>query len=386
MERLRGYRVKLYPTESQKAEIDRTIEVTRAIYNLGINIQKENYENGNSYIKYFEMSKKFVQMRKDPEFEWLNEISLSTTQEVLLNLNDTFMMFFKNEFGFPKYKSRRRSKKSFNVRSERTYVKGNYIQISGLSDNKINAKNHIIPEGQRMYNPTITFDGYDYWFSCCMEKPVIDMSDVPKSEPIGVDVGIRNMIVTSDMKSPDEFEHFSDTSKYEKRLKRQQRRLSKDYRLYHNEAIRTTTKYEDVPKSKNHFKRLAKQRKTYNKIRNKLHYDINCATKRLVEKNPSAIVIEGISTRDMYISPYIRKNYNKACFAEMHRQITYKAADRGIPVIVADREFPSSQLCSRCGTLKKPGRELFKCSNCGLVIDRDLNAAINLKNLAYQLN
>lgn len=384
LERLRGYKVKLYPTESQKAEIDRNISISRAVYNIGIDIQKENYAKGNSYIKYYEMSKRFIQLRNTEKYNWLNEVALGTIRETLLNLNDAFMRLFKQKYGFPKYKSKKYSKKAFNVRSERTYIKGNYIQISGLKDNLIDAKNHIIPQNTRLYNPVVSFDGYNYWFSCCVERPMIDMDPIPKSEPIGVDVGLRNMIVTSDMKSENEFEHFSDRTVLENRLKRQQRRLSKDFNKYYKESIRTRTKYEDVPKSNNHYKRLAKLRKTYDKIRNKIHYDINCATKRLVDKNPSAIVIENLSVSDMYASHYIRRDHNTACFAEMHRQIKYKAADRGIPVIIADREFPSSQICSRCGAIRRPGRNFYKCDHCGLVMDRDLNAALNLKALAYQ--
>ena len=177
----------------------------------------------------------------------------------------------------------------------------------------------------------------------------------------------------------------SDTSKYEKRLKRQKRRLSKHYKKYLELSVRTTTKYDDIPKSKNMQKLLYKQHKTIEKIKNKRHNDINVATKRIVDKNPKAIVIEDIRvTRLLSTQPWMRKYIPSMCFYEIRRQIEYKAADRGIPIIVADEHYPSSQICSRCGNIHKVYKDKYNCPVCGLKIDRDLNAAYNLRNLAYQ--
>ena len=141
-----------------------------------------------------------------------------------------------------------------------------------------------------------------------------------------------------------------------------------------------------MPKSKNHYKKLFKQHKSYSKIHNKKFNDINVATKAIVSKNPSAIVIEDLSVTEQLKDKWIRKFSPKMLFNEIHRQIVYKAEDRNIPVIKADKNFPSSQICSNCGMRHKVYRnKVFKCPYCGFRIDRDLNAAINLKNLAYQL-
>lgn len=376
---LRGYRIKLYPTESQKEKIHQTIDVYRFVYNLGLTIQNYAYELDQGYISFYSMCSMFSKIEKSKIYPWLSSIPLSTIRESLSDLDNAFQKFFKKVNKHPRYHSKKRAKKSFSVRADRTYIHDTYISISGIG--YVDIKKNIIPTNVPIYDPTITFDGYDYWFSCCVEKPKIDMSDIPKSEPVGIDVGIRNMITTSDGK----YYHFSDTSKYEKRLKRQQRRLSKDYNLYFKESIRTKTKYEDVPKSKNHFKRLAKQHKSYAKIRYKRHNDINCATKEIVSKNPSAIVIENISVREQQRDWWARKFTPQMMYYEIHRQLKYKAADRNIPVIIADKQFPSSQICSNCGQRHDVYRnKIFKCPYCGFRIDRDLNAAINLRNLAYQ--
>lgn len=380
LDRLRGHKIKLYPTDDQIIQIQKVINTYRAVYNIALGIQIENYKNSGKYIQYYDMCKLIADMRKNnPEYEWFNEVTMSTIRQALVNLDHAYKNFFNKFRLFPKFKSKRYSKKAFMVRSDRVYIRQpDYIQIPDIGI--IYTKTHNLPIGKRVYNASVIFDGYFYWFTCQYEKEKIDLGE-NKSDPIGVDVGIRNMITTSN----GEFYKFSDTSKYEKRLKRQQRRLQKSYNHYIAESMRTKTKYEDVPKSKNMYKRLLSRFKTIQRIKNKRKNDMHTATKRIVESNPSAIVIEDIRTRDLIQNtPWIRKY--KPNFGMIHQMLKYKAEDRNIPIIVANHNFPSSQICSRCGNKHKVYHSIYKCPICGLKIDRDLNAAINLRNLVYQNN
>lgn len=378
---LKGFKVKLYPTENQKKELTRNIQVSRAVYNLGLEMQNVVYDNGGKYIRYFDLITEFSRMRnEDTDKSWLKDISVNTIRETLHNLDNAFMRFFKKQNHYPKFKSRKTAKKSFSVRSDRTNVYGEYIRISGLKDAMILAKKHGIPEGKRMYNTVVSFDGYDYWFSGTIEIDKPDISEIEKSSPIGIDVGIVNMITTSE----GEFFKFSNCRKFEKRLKRQQRRLSKDYNRYYKESLDTRSKYEDIQKSKNHHKRLKKRFKTIRKMKNKRMNDIHTATKQIVSKNPSAIVIEDISVREQCRNKWFRRSVdtNQVMYYEIHRQIKYKAKDRGIPVFIAEKNYASSHICSNCGNRGYLKRRIFKCSHCGYKEDRDLNAAYNLRNLA----
>lgn len=380
---LKGFKIKLYPTDNQRKEIDRNIQVARSVYNLGLEMQNNIYENGGKYIQYFPLITEFSRMRNEDENKsWLRDVSINTIRETLHNLDNAFRRFFNKQNRYPKFKSRKHSKKSFSVRSDRTHVYGEYIRISGLKDAMILAKKHGIPEDKRMYNTVVSFDGYNYWFSGTFQhEPVIyDNKFDEQPHPIGIDVGLVNMITTSD----GDFYKFSDYSKYNKRLKRQQRRLSKDFDRYYKQSLDTRTKYEDVPKSKNYYKRLKKRFDTTTKMKNKRMNDIHTATKQIVSKNISAIVIENISVREQCRNKWFRRNVdvNQIMYYEIHRQLKYKAADRGIEIIVADKGYPSSQICSKCGNRGYIKRRIFKCSHCGYKEDRDLNAAYNLRNLA----
>ena len=258
--RLRGYKIEIYPTEEQKEKISKVIDSYRAVYNIALGIQLENYEKELPYIKYYGMCKIFSDKRNnDSEFAWLKDIQLSTIRQALTDINNAFINFFNKKTKFPKFKSKKKSKKFFTSRSERTSSKKNGIRIPELG--LVDAKQCPIPENTRMYNTGVVFDGYRYWFYCQTEQEVIYDDKTEYSDPIGIDVGIRNMITTSN----DEFFKYSSTRKLEKRLKRQQRRLQKHYNKYLTISLHTKTKYEDIPKSKNMEKLLYARFKTIEK-------------------------------------------------------------------------------------------------------------------------
>lgn len=374
---LRGFRIKIYPTKDQEEKLITTFNLYRKAYNMAINIQESDRSR---YIGYYEMCKIFSDIVKTEEYSWLNQIPISTIRQALVDHDTAYKRFFKKLTNHPKFHSKRKSKKYFSTRSERTHAYGNNIFIPGIG--LIDAKNHPIPNKIRLYHTSVHFDGYNYWFSCQVEREPVDISDVPISDPIGVDVGFRNLITTSNGKI---YNFPNSINKLKKKKKRQQRRLDKDFRKYVNISKRTTTKYEDVPKSKNHYKRLAKLRKTYDKIRNIRKNTIHNATKDIVNNHPSTIVLEDLKVRELTRQAWLKK-YADYPLYEIRRQLEYKAQERGINVIIADTHYPSSKLCSNCGYLYKTfdSQHTFICPVCGNRLDRDLNAAYNLRNLAYQ--
>ena len=377
---LRGYKIKMYPTKDQELQIKESIDVYRAVFNTALDIQRNNRKNGNKYISFYQMEHIFSEMyNNDPNYSWMRKIPMSNIREALADLDMAYKSFFRGKSRFPKYKSKKEYRKMLGCRSDRCRCIGNSIYISGVG--YIDCKNHNIPIGIRMYDTRITFDGYNYWYSCIAEKEMVDMTSIPKTDTVGIDVGIRNFATTSN----GEVYQLSDISKLQKRLKRQQKRMSRYYNRYLAESKRTTTKYEDIPKSKNMLKALKKQRKIYDKIKNKRYTDIHTITKQIVNKNPECIVIEDIRTRELLNDRWFLKRNPYPYFFEFRRQICYKAEDRGISVIIADTGFASSQICSNCGSKHKIySNKLFICPICGLRIDRDLNAAYNLRN--YGIN
>ena len=370
----RGIKIQIYPTTDQIELINTNINIFRGVYNLVLGLQLDNYSKGNSYIKFYEMCKIISNLRNNNEnYRWLQDTTIGVIREALLNVDTAFQMFFNKITKFPKFKSKKRSKKCFSTRSDRCYSDGNYVYVSGVG--RIYCKNNKIPEDTRLHNVYISFDGYDkYYLSCSIDRD-IQTNNEYHTGVIGIDVGIRNMITTSD----GDFYHFSDTTFYEKRLKRQNKRLLRYCSKYLEEARRTKTKYEDIPKSKNMQKFLNKFFKTHQKIKNKRYNDIHVATKSIISKSPKTIVIEDLDV--LSIQNTIHKSVRPLVyFSEIHRQLIYKGEERGINVIKATRGYPSTQRCSCCGNIRKVYGSQYKCKNCGLSIDRDLISAYNLRD------
>lgn len=375
---LRGIKIKIFPTEDQIKEIEFNIATARAVYNMALHIQKSNYDSGGTFIQYFDMINKFNELKKLPEYDWMNKVSAGTIQGALRNLDSAYDLFFKKASKFPKFKIKKNRHQSVSMRSDRSHAKGEYFKVSGIHG-LIKTGIHIIDDDVKVNNITISTNGYgEYFLSFSIKRPPKSL-DIPISEPLGIDVGIKNLITTSN----GDYYHLSDSSIYERRLKRINRKFCKYQKRYLDISIHTKTKYDDVPKSKRYEKVAKKLYKTIKKISDKRLYDIHNATKRIIESNPSAIVIENIKASKMIKqSRFLSKDYPKMMFAEIHKQLKYKAEDRNIPVIIADKYYPSSQLCSRCGFRQKILGHIYKCPICGLEIDRDLNAALNLKKLA----
>jgi putative transposase len=194
----------------------------------------------------------------------------------------------------------------------------------------------------------------------------IDEPEPATGEPLGVDVGIKSLAVCSDGK---EFPNDKVLAKYEKKLARLQRELS---RRKKGSANRAKTK--------------AKIAKLHQKIANKRAHNLYNVSKYVTEhKRPSVVVIEDLNVKGMVKNRKLAKAVGDASMSELHRQIEYKAEWNGIEVVKADRFFPSSKTCSACGHVNCEltlAMRIYKCPNCGIEIDRDLNAAMNLAALA----
>ena len=310
---------------------------------------------------------------------WLHDgIQKRTCEIVLRHVDHAFKSFFNGYTRHPKFKSKKYSKQSFEVRNEPNafYFKGTKVRISGLPfGDMIECKNHIIPTSEessiRYYRCTITFDGVYYWLSVNTEVDKSYLKNHDETEytgkTIGIDLGIRKLAVLSTgqvYKLP-----VKKINKLVKRNNRQHRRLSKmkNARTKHN-----------ISPSKNEERLRFEEYKTRKRIQNIKHTFIHQMTTEIANMYPDKIVMEDLSVSTLKKMPWFSKN-NPGVFYDIRTIMKYKCEDRGIEFVLANCNFPSSQICSRCGNMiPKSSSEIVKCKHCGLVIDRDLNAAINL--------
>ena len=392
---LKGHRVKIHPTESQKQFISKCINADFYIYNWALEEENNQYgkwkdgESEKRFLTRYDLDKKFTELRKTTPF--LQEIPHNSGRSAIRKVVDGFNKFFKGVNNHPKYRSKKRCKLSYKTRNDRAFFEDNMLRIEGLPKGELittkfhtglNKNNNPI-----MYNCTVSIDSCgNYWFSykTLEEKPsqlYFEERAIPESDVIGIDLNVKKRFVLSNGKSfcaPNMKKEF-------KRLARYQRKCQKDRdRRYKQE--RNNPEIKGSPLSKRSVKRINKCKKQSKHIKNINENFVQTTTKQIINMHPKAVVMENLSVRKMLKRHHVAKEIYHATFYRNREVMEYKCNMYDIPFILAEKGFKSSQICSRCGAImndKYRKDRLFICTSCGFTIDRDDNASLNLKNIAY---
>ena len=387
----RGSKLRIYPTEEQKITIDRYIEVFREIYNWGINKEEELRQlQKQGKVKYgfcsFRSLRKMYrkERKENPNSIW-NDMPSTSGSLALQNVETAYKKFFKKLTRYPKLKKKTTSKSyySFNTRYDRFNIDGVSIKIEGIPTRislGFDSKIYSSDENIKITNPTIIRNKLnEYYVSFNLLVDSEDL-DIPKSKGIGIDLGCRQTFALSTgevFNQPKEI-----LNKLERKRIKQQRHVTRDINRRLNEATHTKTKYEDIPESKRAIKRRHKLNKTYRKIHNIKDTFYHNVTKQIVDRNPEFVCMETFKVREIQrTEPYMNDKICTVSFYDITRKLKYKCEKYNIPFIQAPTEFASTKTCSNCGHKKKmKGKHIYKCPVCGMKMDRDINAAINLKN------
>lgn len=384
---VRGFKVKLYPTDEQKSILQIHMSLFRFVYNWALN-ESNNYFNENKvYIGKTELMKRFAELRN--QTEWLQDIPLHSARLAIAHLDFGYKKFFKHDARHPRFKSKKNIVQKVHYRNE-SYafnLDDNSVRIPGFKrGERILCKNHNIPPSSSgYYNCTITFDGINYWLSVNTE---IDLSNklIQSSEyqeAIGIDVGIKKFAQLSDgtVYQPPKI-----LKTIDKRVRKQQSRLSKMKNRRIIKARQEKTNLDEIPLTKNEAKLQEDNINLRIRRKNIMKSFLHQSTSEIANKYPSRIVMENLDISS-FINRKSKKNNKSdiyhANWYKFREILKYKSEERGIDFILADRCFPSSQICSNCGNIRKTSNREYICHECGFRIDRDLNAAINLSRIAY---
>ncbi len=220
-------------------------------------------------------------------------------------------------------------------------------------------------------NPRFTYDGLYWYVSVGIE--VNDDTTLPSNEGIGIDLGIKDLAICSDNNTYKNINKTQTVKNLEKRKRRLQRSVSRRYEK--------NKKGASYCKTSNIIKREKELLKVIKRLTNIRQNYLHQTTSEIVKTKPSYICMEDLNVSEMMKNKHLSKAVQQQDFYEFRRQIEYKSAWNNIPVVIADRLFPSSKLCSCCGSIKKDLKlsdRIYKCE-CGNIIDRDYQAALNLK-------
>ena len=368
---MKTYKTKLKPNNKQKTQLFKNAGVARFAYNLTLQIEQENYKNGGKFLSDCDI-RKYITLLKRDELKWLYEYDNNIVKQAVKDAVKAYKTFFKNKKGKPKFKSKKFSKPSFFIDGWKLKIQNGYVKIPFCTKIKLYEKDYI-PEGLNYQNPRITFDGIDWYISVGVTEvqPKLKLTD----EVIGIDLGLKTLATCSNGMVFENVCKFKNFKKVEKSLKQKQRQVSRKYEM--NKQGKKFIKTNNIIKLE---KKIQKKRTKENNIK-KDYFHKSTAT--LVRIKPKAIVLEDLNIAGMRKNKYLSHSVQVTSMSMFKDILTKKAESNGIEVLFADRYYPSSQICSICGRLHKEMKDLskrtFKCE-CGNIIDRDLNAAINLQH------
>lgn len=375
---IKTYKVRLEPNNKQAGKFRQFAGAARRAYNWALEREKEAYELGKGFISDIDLCRLFTKHKA--ENDWLYTISNDVTKQAIKDACLAYKRFFKKQSDFPKFKSRKKSRPSFYQDGFKVKATDTHIKLEKISESTRKNKQKLnwiklsekgrIPIVETYQNPRVAFDGIHWHISVSVEAP--EKPAEPKGDGIGIDLGIKNLAVCSDGHTYKNINKTDKVRKIEKQKRRIQRQISRKYLL--------NKQGNSYVKTKNIVKAELALLKLNHKLTNIRNDYIHKVTTDIVKREPSFIVLEDLNIKGMLKNKHLSKSVQQQNFYRFREILTYKAERAGIKLVIADRFYPSSKACSHCGTIKsdlKLSDRVFKC-DCGLEIDRDLNASLNL--------
>ena len=376
---LKSFKTEINPTEEQKARIRRTIGICRYVYNFYLGHNKALHDNGEKFMtgKDFSLWLNNEYIPDNPDKTWIREVYSKAVKKSIEDGCTAFTRFFKHQSDFPKFKKKGKSDvKMYFVRNnpKDCQCERHRLKIPTLGWVRIKEKGYIptTKDGYMIRSGTVSVKAGRFYVSVLVEIPDINI-DNNSNEGIGIDLGLKDFAIVSNGKTYRNINKSAGLKKLEKQLIREQRSLS---RKYENLKKGESTQRANIQKQK------LKVQKLHHKMDNIRTDHINKTIAEIVKTKPSYITIEDLNVKGMMKNRCLSKAVASQKFYEFRTRLKAKCDENGIELRVADRFYPSSKTCHHCGSVRKNLKlsdRIYRCE-CGYVADRDLNAALNLKD------
>ena len=376
---LKSFKTEINPTEEQKARIRRTIGTCRYVYNFYLGHNKALHDNGEKFMtgKDFSLWLNNEYIPDNPDKTWIREVYSKAVKKSIEDGCTAFTRFFKHQSDFPKFKKKGKSDvKMYFVRNnpKDCQCERHRLRIPTLGWIRIKEKGYIptTKDGYMIKSGTVSVKAGRFYVSVLVEIPDINI-DNNSNEGIGIDLGLKDFAIVSNGKTYRNINKSAGLKKLEKQLIREQRSLS---RKYENLKKGESTQRANIQKQK------LKVQKLHHKMDNIRTDYINKTIAEIVKTKPSYITIEDLNVKGMMKNRCLSKAVASQKFYEFRTRLKAKCDENGIELRVADRFYPSSKTCHHCGSVRKNLKlsdRIYRCE-CGYVADRDLNAALNLKD------
>ena len=376
---LKSFKTEINPTEEQKARIRKTIGTCRYVYNFYLGHNKALHDNGEKFMtgKSFSLWLNNEYIPDNPDKTWIREVYSKAVKKSIEDGCAAFTRFFKHQSDFPKFKKKGKSDvKMYFVRNnpKDCQCERHRLKIPTLGWVRIKEKGYIptTKDGYMIRSGTVSVKAGRFYVSVLVEIPDVNINN-NLNEGIGIDLGLKDFAIISNGKTYRNINKSAGLKKLEKQLIREQRSLS---RKYENLKKGKSTQRANIQKQK------LKVQKLHHKMDNIRTDYINKTIAEIVKTKPSYITIEDLNVKGMMKNRCLSKAVASQKFYEFRKRLKAKCDEKGIELRVADRFYPSSKTCHHCGSIRKNLKlsdRIYRCE-CGYVADRDLNAALNLKD------
>jgi len=364
---LKAIKVRLYPNKEQQGLLNNHFGACRFIYNAALNYKKTMYSDYKIKLSKFDIQKELPNVKDDLHFQWLNSVKAECLQNTIDSLDSAFKVFYRGN-GYPKFKSKR-SKQSF-LSKQNFKILENSNKLVFLK-NKIKFKcsesNTHELRLSKIKRITYSKDNLNHYYASILIESKKDLTLPKLNNEVGIDLGLKYFLITSDGEFIDNPKFFR---KSEKQLAKQQRFLSRK-----------------VKGSSNRNKQRIKVAKIHKKISNQRNYFLHEVSNKIIDEN-QVIHLETLAVKNMIKNHKLAKSIADASWSTFVTMLKYKSQWYGRELHQINRFSPSSKTCSNCSWINVDltlADRIFECEDCGHVQDRDLNAAINIKNFSNQI-
>ena len=391
MQMLRAYKTEINPTKEQKQIIHRTIGTCRYVYNLFLSHNKSLYEQKKVFINGMDFSKWLNNdcIKQDPTKSWIKEVSAKSVKQSIMNAHTAFMRFFKKQSDFPRYKKKSQNNvKMYFVKNDIKHIihcERHRIKIPTLDWVQIKEKAYL-PTNAIIRSGSVSMKAGRYYVSVLVDIPIIPITPLKNykqeilSEGLGIDLGLKDFATISNGNIKENINKTKATRKAEKKLKREQRKLSRKY-----ESLKKQNKKDErraTRQTKNIQEQIVKVQKIHQRLDNIRTNYINQTVNELVKTKPSHITIEDLNVQGMIKNRNLSRSIASQKFYEFKIKLKNKCKEQDIELRIVDRFYPSSKTCHKCKNIKsdlKLSDRIFICK-CGYKADRDYNASLNLRD------
>lgn len=375
--------------KEQEHEFFKFAGTNRFAWNQSKDFYDTLFKDKGEYAKLSDLMHHLQDMKhNNPNYAWLNDVPEAITKQSMKDLLKAYKEFYKkrksdydaknpNKFK-PKFKKRGKCVESFYQRTDNIHkTDDSHIKITGIKKPIKCSQLKGIELPKNIQNPRITFDGKYWYLSYSYEIADEDIVDF-ENDILGIDLGIKDLAIFSNGEHHRNINKDKEVKRLVKRLKRLQRQVSRKYET----NVSYDSKGKKIYHKTNNIKKLEQQIRLINRrivnIRKTYMYEV---IKSATKTKSKTIVLEDLNVKGMLQNPKLAKSIQEENLSEFRRILTYKCERNGTELIIADRWYPSSKTCSCCGNIKhnlKLSDRVYKCDACGLIMDRDENAAKNL--------